>query len=310
MNAVTVDRLSHRFGRTRALDDVCLEIPRGCVFGLLGLNGAGKTTLLHHLLGLNRPQSGSVRVLDGDPITDRESVMRRVGYLSEEDTLPVWMNVADVLRFGEAVYPSWDSAYARELCEWFELSPAARLSTLSKGGRARVGLVSAIAHRPELLILDEPSSGLDPIAKADILEAVIRTVSLEGRTVIFSSHLLEEANRVCDRVAVLHHGSVKCASELSSLSSDYREWVLRPTSSGVSTEASPVVGALDWRGNEGEWSTVVAAGEPESALGNEWDLIADRSITLDRLFLAWVGQRKIGDAVSNSRQGIEREMPV
>ncbi|MEM0924580.1 MAG: ATP-binding cassette domain-containing protein [Planctomycetota bacterium] len=298
MNAMTVERLSHAFGSKQALDDVSLEIPSGCVFGLLGLNGAGKTTLLHHCLGLLRPHQGRVEVLGGDPIVDRETVLRRVGYLSETDALPAWMSVAELLRFAGSLYPTWDSHYAAELCDWFELSLSSKMSSLSKGVRARVGLVMAIAHRPELLILDEPSSGLDPIARADILEAIIRTVSLEGRTVIFSSHLLGEVHRVCDRLAVLHEGRVKSVCEVASMSETYREWILRPKHGSVSTGRCPLSNALDWQGLQGEWSAVVEGSNADSAWKDAWELVTEHEITLDRLFLAWVGKSRMAEFTS------------
>ncbi|MEM1224241.1 MAG: ABC transporter ATP-binding protein [Planctomycetota bacterium] len=305
MTAVSIQGLSQRFGATEALRDVSLEIPAGCVFGLLGLNGAGKTTLLRHMLGLHRPRSGTVRVLGEDPIRDRETVMRNVGYLSEEDSLPTWMRVSDVLRFCGSIYPSWDTRYARELADWFELSIDAKLKTLSKGGRARVGLIAAIAHRPELLILDEPSSGLDPIARGDILEAIIRTVSLDGRTVVFSSHLLEEVNRVCDRVAVVHEGKLLRQIDMSQVGSSFQEWVLRPRSSEVDTTYCPLADALDWRGIDGEWSTVVESPTEDDSWEVQWEKIEQRDITLDRLFVALVGKTRIESERSSMAPTVE-----
>jgi ABC-2 type transport system ATP-binding protein len=198
---VAVTHLSRRFGNTAALQDVSVTVGRGSVFGLVGENGAGKSTLLKHLLGLWRAETGDVRVFGRDPVTDPVSVLGRIGYLSEQPELPGWMRVSDLLRYTQAFYPRWDTTYAEQLREQFGLDPGARIRTLSKGQHARLGLLAAEAHRPDLLILDEPSSGLDPIVRRDILEAIIRTVADEGRTVIFSSHLLDEVERVSDHLA-------------------------------------------------------------------------------------------------------------
>ncbi|PHQ32422.1 ABC transporter ATP-binding protein [Rhodopirellula bahusiensis] len=293
-DAVVVENLSQRFGRTEALNDVSLTIPQGTVFGLLGLNGAGKTTLLRHLLGLHQPRVGSVRVLGCSPITDREKVMRRIGYLSEEDSLPTWMRVRDLTGFCEAIYPRWDRAYAAELCEWFELSPDAKLRSLSKGGRARAGLIAAIAHKPDLLVLDEPGSGLDPIARDDILQAIIRTVSLEGRTVIFSSHLLDEVSRVCDQVAIMHQGKLIESMPMMAVDERYEEWILRSRDETITTQHArrdcPVEAGLGWYQEDGEWSLVVPRQSELSptALPPDWQWIESRHVTLKRLFEAHV----------------------
>lgn len=302
MNAVEVNELSQSFGKTLALKNVSLSVPTGTVFGLLGLNGAGKTTLLRHLLGLHRPERGTVEVLGADPITDRETVMRRVGYLSEEDSLPTWMRVRDLTRFCESIYPNWDRTYAAELCDWFELSPDAKLKSLSKGGRARAGLIAAIAHKPELLILDEPGSGLDPIARDDILQAIIRTISVEGRTVIFSSHLLDEVSRVCDTVAIVHHGALIESLPMMEIDDRYEEWIIRPMKIDDPSAKCPIPGATGWHGEDGEWSMVLPKNPditPEN-LTSDWQWIERRHVTLKRLFEARVRTARDGSTASSS----------
>jgi ABC-2 type transport system ATP-binding protein len=168
---VDVNQLSRSFGPKSALDGVSFRATAGQVYGLVGVNGAGKTTLIKHLLGLLRAQSGSVRVFDRDPVRDPVGVLSRVGYLSEERELPEWMRVDELLRYTQACHPTWDAAYARELLETFGLDPSKRIKELSKGMREQASLVAAVAHRPELLILDEPSSGLDAVVRRDILDA-------------------------------------------------------------------------------------------------------------------------------------------
>src|SRR6478609_6712741 len=149
-SVIEIASLTRRFGAKLALDDVHLSVPRGGVFGLVGVNGAGKTTLIKHVLGLLRATAGTVRVFGRDPAADPAGVLGRVGYLSEEPDLPGWMRVRELLRYTRAFYPGWDPAFAEELRAAFGLDPAARVKHLSKGQRARTGLVLALAHRPEL----------------------------------------------------------------------------------------------------------------------------------------------------------------
>jgi ABC-2 type transport system ATP-binding protein len=226
-DVVSISNLSRRFGSKAALNDVTFGVPKGTVFGLVGENGAGKSTLIKHVLGLWRAQSGSVRVFDLDPVANPTSVLGRVGYMSEQPDLPGWMRVDELLRYTAAFYRAWDPAYAEELRERFDLDPRARIKTLSKGQRAKVGLIAAQAHRPDLLILDEPSSGLDPIVRRDILETVIRTVADEGRTVLFSSHLLDEIERVSDHLAMLHQGKLILCGPLEDIKRRHSRVLLR-----------------------------------------------------------------------------------
>src|SRR5438046_2729058 len=147
---VSIDGLTRRFGPKIALDNVTLAVPRGIVFGLVGANGAGKTTLIKHVLGLLKAQAGSVRVFGSDPVADPAGVLGRIGYVSEEHDLPGWMRVWELLRYNQAFFPNWDAAYAEDLRRRFDLDPAAKVKQLSKGQRARAGLLVALAHRPEL----------------------------------------------------------------------------------------------------------------------------------------------------------------
>src|SRR5438874_2156506 len=221
-SVVHVSELTRRFGATTALDSVSVSLPRGAVYGLVGANGAGKTTLIRHILGLLRAESGSVRVFGHDPVADPVAVLSRIGYLSEENDLPGWMRVGELIRYSRAFYPHWDDAYAEELRRTFALDEDARIKNLSKGQKARAGLLIALAYRPELLVLDEPSSGLDPIVRRDILGAVIRTIADEGRTVLFSSHLLDEVEQVADHVTMISNGAIVLSAPLNEIKDSHR----------------------------------------------------------------------------------------
>src|SRR3989440_3070830 len=224
---IDVTELTRRFHSKTALDAVTLSMPRGAVYGLVGANGAGKTTLIKHILGLLRAQSGSVRVFGLDPVTDPVGVLSRIGYLSEENDLPGWMRVDELIRYSRAFRPNWDDDYAEELRQSFALDPAAKIKNLSKGQVARVGILIALAHRPELLLLDEPSSGLDPIVRRDILGAIIPTIAHEGRTVLFSSHLLSEVERVSDEVAMIGSGRILFCDSLDHIKQSHARLTLQ-----------------------------------------------------------------------------------
>ena len=217
MPVVVVTGVTRRFGAQTALDEVSVSLHRGGVYGLVGANGAGKTTLIKHILGLLRAESGSVRVFGRDPVADPVGVLSRIGYLSEDHDLPDWMSVEELMRYSRAFYPAWDHAYAEELRGSFGLERSATIKHLSKGQKARAGLLVALAHQPELLLLDEPSSGLDPVVRRDILEAIMRTIADAGRTVLFSSHLLDEVERVADHVTMINHGRIVLSGPLSTI---------------------------------------------------------------------------------------------
>jgi len=251
---VIVRGLTRRFGRKTALDNVDLTVPRGKVFGLVGENGAGKTTLIKHLLGLLKAQTGTVRVFGIDPTKAPEKVLARIGYLSENRDLPNWMRVRELMFYTQAFYPKWDEAYAEELLKTFGLDPTARIKTLSRGQRAQAGLLAALAHRPDLLLLDEPSSGLDPVVRRDILTAIIRTVAEEGRTILFSSHLLDEVERVADNVAMIHNGRIVMSAPLDEIKAQHHRVTLRFTEARTAPPDLP--GALLWEGAGQEWTAV------------------------------------------------------
>src|ERR1039458_6215252 len=282
--------LSRKFGQKLALNNVSLKIPRGRVFGLVGENGAGKTTLIKHILGLLKPESGSVRVFGFDPVADPVAVLGRIGYLSENRDLPAWMRVDELLRYTQAFYPKWDENYAEELRRQLGLDPRAKIKTLSRGENAKAGLLIALAYRPELLLLDEPSSGLDPVVRRDILEAIIRTVADEGRTVFFSSHLLEEVERVVDDLAMMFEGRVVLAGELDTVKENHHRLILRFDSPQPS--APKVPGVLRITGGGREW-TAICNGKREESVAAAARMggrgVDGGAPSLDKFFVAGAG---------------------
>jgi ABC-2 type transport system ATP-binding protein len=291
-SVVRLQSVSRRFGRMQALSDVSLEVPEGVVFGLVGRNGAGKTTLIRHVMGLLRTAEGSVSVFGLDPVSYPTQVLAQVGYLSEGNELPDWMSVRELMHFTRAYYPTWDDRYAESLRQTFEIDPDQTIQKLSKGQRARVGLTLAIAHRPKLLVLDEPSSGLDPLVRRDILRAIIKTIADEGRTVIFSSHLLDEVERVADHVAIIEGGRLIRNGELESLKSNFHRVVLR----FADPPAAPprIDGFFNWQGRDRNWSAYFSGERDAAAAASrrvDAELVERASPSLNEIFLALVGDQ-------------------
>lgn len=286
-HAIEVTGLTRSYGSKKALDRVTLNVPSGCVFGLLGESGAGKTTLIQHLIGLMQPEQGQVKVLGLDPIADPEGVLSRVGYLSEDRDLPGWMRVDELMRYTRGLYPHWDPAFAADLIERFDLTPHQKIKTLSRGQKAKTGLVTALAHRPELLILDEPSSGLDPVVRRHILSAVMRGVADDGRTILFSSHLLDEVERVADYVAIIHRGDLLLCDSVKNILQGHRRFRVRYTT--PQTTAPALEGALSCEGHGEEW-TVVCDGQAEAVKGQiaatGAEIIEDSAASLEDIFVA------------------------
>ena len=287
---IKLENISRRYGTKLALDHVSLEVPRGVVLGLVGANGAGKTTLIKHVLGLLRAKEGTARVFGLDPVTHPVEVLSRIGYLSEDRDLPPWMSVEELLRYSPAFYPHWDSAYAESLREQFHLASSARIRTLSKGELAKAGLLVALAHRPELLVLDEPSSGLDPIVRRELLEAVVRSVVSEGRTVLFSSHLLDEIARVSDCVAMVVQGRLVLDGSLQRILESHRRLVVRLPQVPV---RPCLKGALSMTGGPDEWTVICngAGGDFRQALqATHGEVLEESEATFEEIFHARAGQ--------------------
>jgi len=224
--AIEVRSLAKRFGRTRVLEDVTFQVARGETFAFLGRNGAGKTTTILMLLGLLKPDSGSVSVLGLDPRRRALEIRRRVGYVAEEQVMFGWMRVSQLLKFVAPFYPTWDEQHARELARRFEVPMKTRVKHLSKGQNRRLALLLALAHRPETVILDDPTLGLDPIMRKEFLRDVVEHLQGSGTTVFLSSHLLHETEPVADTVAILDKGVIVKQSPTEQLRAEVKQLVM------------------------------------------------------------------------------------
>jgi ABC-2 type transport system ATP-binding protein len=219
--ALATRGLGKRYGRRWALSDCTLEVPSGHVAGIVGPNGAGKTTLLHLVVGLAEPSAGSVAVL-GEEVAATPPQLARVGFVAQETPLYPSLSVADHLRLGAALNPRWDAALAQARIAGVGLDRAQRAGTLSGGQRAQLALTLAIAKRPELLVLDEPVAGLDPLARREFLQGLMEFTAEQGVSVVLSSHLVADLERVCDYLILVIDGRVELAGVLDELLANHR----------------------------------------------------------------------------------------
>jgi ABC-2 type transport system ATP-binding protein len=224
-----------RYGGRRVLDDVSLSIPKGAVLGLVGSNGAGKTTLMRILVGLLMPQSGSATVLDEPALMMTDAAKMRLGYVPQQPQALNWMTVETMLQFVAGFYPKWDSEYMwNSLMRW-DITPSQRLAKLSPGERQRVALIRVLASCPELLILDEPASALDPVARRDFLREIALRAGEAGTTVLFSTHIVSDLERVASHVCFLHEGKLLLNTGMDDLKDTHvRLSVSREAAAGLS----------------------------------------------------------------------------
>jgi ABC-2 type transport system ATP-binding protein len=221
-NAIEIQGLTKAFGNTLAVDDVSFVVRYGEVFGFMGHNGAGKTTTIRMLLGLLRPTKGSASILGHDIVGESLAIRRLAGYLPGDYALPKEMTARRFLRYVGAMFGQSGPVLERridKLLAQFDLSNVAdkRLGTFSSGMTQKVGLAQALLNDPRILLLDEPTSGLDPVGRHDTLELIRKLASDDGVTVLFSTHILNDIERVCERVAILHHGRLIANGDLADL---------------------------------------------------------------------------------------------
>jgi len=221
--AIETVTLGRRFGRKQAVRDLTLQVPEGSVFALIGRNGAGKTTTIKMLVNIIEPSEGSARVLGTESRRLGPSEFRQIGYVSENQRLPEWMTVRDFLAYCKPLYPSWDDRFSRKLIDQFELPLDDKLRDLSRGMKVQAALVSSLAYRPALLILDEPFSGLDPVVRDDLIRGVLELTGEARWTIFLSSQDIEEVERLADWVAFLDDGRLGFSESVSSLQARFRQ---------------------------------------------------------------------------------------
>ncbi|HWA29235.1 MAG TPA: ABC transporter ATP-binding protein [Lacunisphaera sp.] len=258
MNAIELTSITHRYWRTEALHDLTLAVPEGSVFALLGANGAGKTTAIKVMMNLLRPSAGVARVLGTDSSRLGESDFARIGYVSENQQLPLWMTVRQLLDYCRPFYPTWDPALEGKLLAQFDLPSDRKLKHLSRGMLMKAALLSSLAYRPQLLVLDEPFSGLDPLARDDFVRGVLEASELGQWTVLVSSHDVEEVERLADHVALLEGGRLKFSETTESLLGRFRRMEVDLNSTAAPAGDLPK-SWLDWQASAGRVAFVESA---------------------------------------------------
>jgi ABC-2 type transport system ATP-binding protein len=242
MNIIETHNLTRRFWRTEAVQGLDLAVPEGSVTALLGPNGAGKTTTIKLLMNLLPPTAGEARVfgVDSRKLGPRE--FARIGYVSENQQMPLWMTVRQFLDYCRPFYPTWDPALEKSLLVQFDLPPDRKLKHLSRGMLMKATLLSSLAYRPKLLVLDEPFSGLDPLMRDEFVRGVLEVSALGDWTVLVSSHDIEEVERLADHVTLLDSGRLRLSESAATLQGRFR----RVEVTGAAAEATPPPGALEW----------------------------------------------------------------
>jgi ABC-2 type transport system ATP-binding protein len=227
--AFRLENIKRRFGKVQALDGLSITVQQGEVYGFLGRNGAGKTTALRVLMGIIRPDEGLVEFFGQRVKRVTPSLKRRIGYVSQEPTFYTWMNAERLGRFVSSFYPTWDNREFIRLLEILDVPKDRRAAELSGGTRAKLGLALALAPRPELLLLDEPTAGLDPVARAEFNDQLVSLQRERGTTVFFSSHLVGEVEQLAQRVGIVQAGKTRFEGDTAALRACVRR-IINPQS--------------------------------------------------------------------------------
>jgi ABC-2 type transport system ATP-binding protein len=215
--AIELQHLTRRFGNKTVVNDLSMTIAPGSTFGFIGLNGAGKTTTIRMIVGLLAPNSGTIRVADHDVPSQRDRIKWKIGYVPDRPNVYSWMRVGEAISFCKSFYLRWNDDYVAELLRTFQLDLTKRVKHLSKGMAAKLQLLLALGHEPEILILDEPMSGLDPLVREEFLKGLIAAVAERKQTVLFSSHTLSDVQRLADSIGLLHEGRLLVHSPIDQL---------------------------------------------------------------------------------------------
>jgi ABC-2 type transport system ATP-binding protein len=280
--AVETESLTKHYGSLPALVDCDLTLPVGRVVALVGPNGAGKTTLLRLVVGLIRPTRGTVKVLGEVSVANTAQALAKVGFVAQEHPLYRRFTVADLLRTGRSLNLRWDQQFAERRLDALGIPAKQRAGSLSGGQQAQVALALALAKRPQLLILDEPLASLDPLARREFLQALMAAVAEQGITVVFSSHVVTELQRVCDYLVVLNGGRLVLAGDIDEMLAGHR--LLVGPRNGAMPEP-PAAGVLSVTHGERHTNIVMRTGGEPVAPG--WK---SHSLELEDLVIAYLQQ--------------------
>ncbi|HEY2932925.1 MAG TPA: ABC transporter ATP-binding protein [Acidobacteriota bacterium] len=222
IHSIETEGLTRSFGRTEAVIDLTLAVPRGSIFAFLGPNGAGKTTTIKMLMNILRPSAGKATVFGVDSSRLGPEEFRQIGYVSENQDTIDWMTVEQLIAYCKPMYPTWDDALCGSLLRQFDLPPDQKIKNLSRGMRMKAMLLSSLAYRPRLLVLDEPFTGLDALVRDELVRGILELTQQEQWTVFISSHDVDELEGLADWIAVVNKGRLQLSESLASLQSRFR----------------------------------------------------------------------------------------
>lgn len=286
--ALQAEGLGKRYGSKWALQDCTLEVPAGSVTALVGPNGAGKTTLLQLAIGLSQPTTGTVRVLGQSPRTDAASVLPDVGFVAQEHPLYRGFTIGDTLKLGRKLNPSWDEQVALGRIERLGLPLAQKVGKLSGGQQAQVALTLALAKRPQMLFLDEPVASLDPLARREFMQSVMEVVADTGMTVILSSHIVADLERVCDHLVILSQAHTQLVGPIEEIVASHRLLVGPRTDSAAIARMHDVI-----RESHTERQTTLLVRANGHVYDSSWQLL---EVDLEEIVLAYLGLGSIREA--------------
>ena len=280
--ALHTDGLGKRYGATWALSECTLDVPAGSVTALVGPNGAGKTTLLQLAVGLTKPTVGDVRVLGLSPRDDAISVLPRLGFVAQEHPLHRGFTIAETLKLGRKLNPSWDDQVALDRIEQLRLPLGHKVGKLSGGQQAQVALTLALAKRPDLLLLDEPVASLDPLARREFLNSVMEVVTETGMTVVLSSHIVADLERVCDHLVILAQAHTQLVGSIDAILASHRVLTGPRTDPAAVARVHQVI-----RESHTERQTTLLVRADGHVYDSCWEL---HEVDLEESVLAYLGQ--------------------
>jgi ABC-2 type transport system ATP-binding protein len=289
--AIETQALSKSFDGVKAIDELYLAVPAGSIFGLIGPNGAGKSTLIQMLTGIIRPDSGEGFIL-GQSIREKNgSIRNRVGYVPDVPVMYPGFTVAEMYRLGNKLYPFWDWERCRELHQGFHLAEGQRIRNLSRGQKVRVALVMALALRPHLLLLDEPTAGLDPVVRRAFLQTIIEEVAGQGTTVFYSSHNLSDLEQSADHIATLYRGRMLFSRTLDELKESVHRLQLIFSGEPPEDAVRSLPGIVEWQ-KSGRVMTITVTGHLDSICPGlallEPELVKELNLDLESIFIAFM----------------------
>jgi len=294
--AIRTSGLGKRYGSKWALRECTLEIPMGSVTALVGPNGAGKTTLLHMVIGLIEPTSGVVEVFGHSPRRDAKEVLPRLGFVAQDHPLHRNLSIADTLTYGRKLNPSWNQQLAVSRLERLDLALKQKVGQLSGGQQAQVALTLALAKEPQLLVLDEPVASLDPLARREFLNAVMEAVVDQGVTVVLSSHIVAELERVCDHLVTLAQGATQLSGPISEIVASHR------LLTGPRSDAASVTRVHDViRESHTERQTTLLVRANGHVYDSCWE---QHEVDLEEIVLAYLGYQPGNGASASSVEAV------